>query len=94
MVIRRVDARSQQRVPLVDESPNSILRARLGRSATVRPASAARQLCTLLRSTFLIEPKTRFEGQVGEQATLFVLDPSGNALEFKSFKDSSRLFRS
>jgi len=44
--------------------------------------------------SFLIEPKTRFEGQVGEQATLFVLDPSGNALEFKSFKDSSRLFRS
>ena len=41
---------------------------------------------------FLIEPRVRFEGEVGEQATMFLLDPSGNALEFKSFKDRSRLF--
>lgn len=41
---------------------------------------------------FLIEPHVRFAGQVGEQATLFLRDPSGNALEFKSFKDPSRLF--
>jgi extradiol dioxygenase family protein len=45
------------------------------------------------RSTaFLIEPRVRFEGQVGEQATFFVRDPSGNALEFKSFRDPARLF--
>jgi uncharacterized protein len=37
-------------------------------------------------------PRIRFEGQAGEQATLFVRDPSGNALEFKSFKDPSLLF--
>ena len=43
---------------------------------------------------FLIEPKVRFEGEVGEQATMFLLDPAGNALEFKSFKDRSRLFAS
>jgi len=42
--------------------------------------------------TFLIEPKVRFEGEVGEQATMFLVDPSGNALEFKSFRDRSRLF--
>lgn len=36
---------------------------------------------------FLIEPHVRFKGQPGEQATMFFLDPSGNALEFKSFKD-------
>ncbi len=36
---------------------------------------------------FVIEPHVRFEGQPGEQATLFFLDPSGNALEFKAFKD-------
>jgi len=36
---------------------------------------------------FVIEPYVRFKGQPGEQATLFLLDPSGNALEFKSFKD-------
>ncbi|MGJ8549798.1 VOC family protein [Winogradskyella wichelsiae] len=41
---------------------------------------------------FIIEPYLRFEGQVGEQATMFFKDPSGNALEFKSFKDSSQLF--
>jgi extradiol dioxygenase family protein len=41
---------------------------------------------------FLIEPTIRFEGRAGEQATMFVLDPSGNALEFKSFKNPDRLF--
>ena len=41
---------------------------------------------------FVIEPGIRFRGEVGEQATLFLLDPSGNALEFKAFKDPSRLF--
>ena len=41
---------------------------------------------------FIIEPYIRFEGQVGEQATMFFLDPAGNALEFKSFKDISQLF--
>jgi len=40
----------------------------------------------------LIEPGIRFEGQVGEQATLFLLDPSGNALEFKAFKNIDQLF--
>lgn len=41
---------------------------------------------------FLIEPRIRFKGEVGEQATMFLHDPSGNALEFKSFADPSRLF--
>jgi extradiol dioxygenase family protein len=41
---------------------------------------------------FVISPHIRFKGEVGEQATLFVQDPSGNALEFKSFKDMSRVF--
>ena len=41
---------------------------------------------------FVIEPYIRFEGQVGEQATLFFLDPSGNALEFKAFKNLDQLF--
>ena len=43
---------------------------------------------------FVIEPYVRFEGEVGEQATMFFLDPSGNALEFKAFKDTSQLFAS
>ena len=41
---------------------------------------------------FVIEPHVRFEGQVGEQATMFLLDPAGNALEFKAFADFSQLF--
>ena len=41
---------------------------------------------------FIIEPKIRFAGEVGEQATMFFLDPSGNALEFKSFADFSQVF--
>lgn len=41
---------------------------------------------------FVIEPCIRFEGLVGEQATMFFCDPSGNALEFKAFKDESQLF--
>ena len=41
---------------------------------------------------FLIEPTVRFRGQPGEQATFFVLDPSGNALEFKAFADGRQLF--
>ncbi|MEL6534774.1 MAG: VOC family protein [Bacteroidota bacterium] len=47
------------------------------------------------RSTdFIIEPHIRFPGEVGEQATMFFLDPSGNALEFKSFKDMNQVFAS
>ena len=41
---------------------------------------------------FIIEPYIRFEGLVGEQSTMFFKDPSGNALEFKSFKDRNQLF--
>jgi uncharacterized protein len=41
---------------------------------------------------FVIEPHTRFAGEVGEQSTMFLFDPSGNALEFKSFADDSQVF--
>ena len=41
---------------------------------------------------FVIEPHVRFKGEVGEQATMFLLDPCGNALEFKAFRDIDRLF--
>jgi extradiol dioxygenase family protein len=42
--------------------------------------------------TFLIKPHVRFAGEIGEQATFFVYDPSGNALEFKAFADIGQLF--
>lgn len=41
---------------------------------------------------FIIAPQIRFKGQPGEQATLFFLDPSGNALEFKAFADDAMVF--
>ena len=41
---------------------------------------------------FVIEPYIRFKGEVGEQATMFFLDPAGNALEFKAFADIGQLF--
>lgn len=43
-------------------------------------------------TVFIIEPYIRFQGEVGEQATLFFRDPSGNALEFKAFKNDSQIF--
>jgi uncharacterized protein len=53
------------------------------------------QLAQRLRAypvEWVIEPYTRFSGLPGEQSTLFILDPSGNALEFKAFADFSQLF--
>ena len=41
---------------------------------------------------FIIEPYVRFKGQAGEQKTMFLLDPAGNALEFKAFKDDTQIF--
>ena len=44
------------------------------------------------QTQFVIEPYVRFEGQAGEQWTMFLLDPAGNALEFKAFADDSQVF--
>jgi hypothetical protein len=41
---------------------------------------------------FVIEPQTRFAGEPGEQSTMFIADPSGNALEFKAFADPAMIF--
>ena len=46
----------------------------------------------IMNIKFIIEPYIRFEGLVGEQATMFFYDPAGNALEFKAFKDINQLF--
>nr|WP_312323730.1 VOC family protein [Acinetobacter oleivorans] len=45
-----------------------------------------------LGTKFVIEPYVRFKGKVGEQGTMFLFDPCGNALEFKAFKDMTQLF--
>ena len=44
------------------------------------------------RTDFIIEPHIRFKGEPGEQATMFFLDPSGNAIEFKAFEHIENLF--
>jgi extradiol dioxygenase family protein len=53
---------------------------------------ALAQKLTRAGTEFIIEPHVRFKGEVGEQATMFFLDPCGNALEFKSFADMSQVF--
>jgi extradiol dioxygenase family protein len=61
----------------------------------VLPMDEWERLAQRLRAAgtrFVIEPHVRFKGQVGEQATMFFLDPCGNALEFKAFADLSQLF--
>jgi extradiol dioxygenase family protein len=61
----------------------------------VLPWTIFHDFAELLKSKgiiFIIEPYIRFKGQVGEQATMFFKDPSGNALEFKAFKDMNQLF--
>jgi extradiol dioxygenase family protein len=47
---------------------------------------------TRAKVAFLIRPEIRFEGLPGEQATFFIRDPSGNALEFKAFENDTRIF--
>ena len=61
----------------------------------VLPMAEWRALAERLREAgaeFVIEPTVRFAGQPGEQATMFFLDPSGNALEIKAFADPAALF--
>ena len=53
---------------------------------------ALRDRLIAARVDFLIEPQVRFQGEPGEQATLFLTDPSGNALEFKSFREDASVF--
>jgi len=61
----------------------------------VLPMADWEQLADKLKAAgthFVIEPQIRFKGQPGEQATMFFLDPAGNALEFKAFGDIGQLF--
>jgi hypothetical protein len=84
-----------------DEAGHRITNAVDGDNVPVRhfgailPMREWERLAEKLKSagtSFIIEPHVRFEGEVGEQATMFLLDPCGNALEFKAFKDIGRLF--
>ena len=54
--------------------------------------TALRDRLVAAGTKFIIEPQVRFVGEIGEQSSMFFLDPSGNALEFKAFKDKSQIF--
>ena len=61
----------------------------------ILPMDEWERLAAKLRAAgqhFIIEPHVRFKGEAGEQATMFLLDPCGNALEFKAFRDIGKLF--
>ncbi|GII96185.1 VOC family protein [Sinosporangium siamense] len=61
----------------------------------ILPIPEFHELADRLRTagrSFVIEPCVRFEGQTGEQWTMFLLDPAGNALEFKAFADDAQVF--
>ncbi|ANN18008.1 VOC family protein [Amycolatopsis orientalis] len=59
---------------------------------TVPAFQALAERLRAAKTQFVIEPYVRFEGQTGEQWTMFLLDPAGNALEFKAFADDSQVF--
>jgi extradiol dioxygenase family protein len=54
--------------------------------------AALAERLTAAGADFIIAPQTRFAGEPGEQSTLFIRDPSGNALEFKAFADEAMIF--
>ena len=63
-----------------------------GAILTVPQWEALAEKLTTAGTAFIIAPNIRFKGQPGEQATMFFLDPSGNALEFKAFADDAMVF--
>lgn len=90
IVAHLVDRRSERAVNPVDGDDVPVPHFGL----LLRPADW-QELAARLQATdveFVIEPHTRFAGEPGEQSTMFVLDPSGNALEFKAFADDSMIF--
>ena len=67
-------------------------RSRTSASCSPSTVPGARAATDAAGTDFVIEPYVRFEGEPGEQWTMFFLDPSGNALEFKAFRDLTQLF--
>jgi extradiol dioxygenase family protein len=86
----KIDSRSQEIVNQVDE--HGVPVPHFGVILQVRQFEKFSQKLKELEVKFVIEPYLRFEGEAGEQLTMFFYDPSGNAFEFKAFKDISQLF--
>ncbi len=86
----KIDSRSQEIVNQVDD--HGVPVPHFGVVLGWRQFEKFSQKLKELEVKFVIEPYIRFQGEVGEQATMFFYDPSGNAFEFKSFQDISQLF--
>jgi len=92
IVAHRVDAPREQ---VVGHNPVDGHAVPVPHFGVVLPPAEWRALAerlTAAKVDFLIDPTVRFAGEPGEQSTMFFLDPSGNALEFKSFRDLRQLF--
>ena len=86
----------------VSEEPETLATNRVdGKDVPVRHFGAVlpwetwhdlRDRLVAAKTDFVIDPYIRFKGEPGEQATMFFKDPSGNALEFKSFRDAAKLY--
>ena len=94
IVAHRVD-RTEARAKRGGDSPVEGVHVPVPHFGVVLPPAEWQALADRLQAhgvAFLIEPYTRFEGEPGEQSTMFFLDPSGNALEFKALADMGGLF--
>jgi len=97
LVVHRVERSDGSEGPDAGGNPVDGDRVPIPHFGAVLPWDEWESLSDRLREAevaFVIEPRIRFQGEVGEQGTFFVRDPAGNALEFKTFRDRSRLFAS
>lgn len=90
LVIHQADQLNENAINLVDG--HAVPVPHFGVVLTISQWKALAARLEKANIEFIIKPHIRFEGQVGEQATMFFKDPSGNALEFKAFEDLSQLF--
>jgi hypothetical protein len=89
--VHLVDA-AQELVPRNEVDGEQVPARHFGAVLSVEQWKQLRDRLLTSGKSFLIEPQVRFEGEPGEQHTMFLLDPSGNALEFKAFADPEQLF--
>ena len=91
----QISAHLVNEMPVIPTNPVDGKQVPVGHFGLILPWQAWHQLRDRLDAEgvdYLIAPYIRFEGQPGEQATMFITDPSGNGLEFKSFKDQKKIF--
>ena len=91
----QISAHLVDEMPLMPTNPVDGKQVPVGHFGLILPWQAWHQLRDRLDAEgvdYLIAPYIRFAGQPGEQATMFISDPSGNGLEFKSFKDQKKIF--